>query len=125
MLAALGATVLAVVAYVLLLPDFIEHSPTGAAEPRWFGRAVMYSSLGLVSALSGFLWAGSRSSLGSDALLGLLIGSLLVVAWSIRLLLGGVPSSELIPWDWYLPPLTAATASLLGGRLRHTGGKMR
>jgi len=125
LLAAVGATVLAIVAYVLLLRAFIELTPTGPVEPRWFGSGVIYGSLALVSALSGFLRAGSGASLTSDALLGLLIGSLLVVAWSIRLLLGGVPSSELIPWDWYLPPLTAATASLLGGRLRHTGGKMR
>lgn len=125
LLAAVGATVLAFVAYVLLLPAFIEHDPTGAAEPRWFGRGVMYGSLALVSGLSGFLRAGSGASLASDALLGLLIGSLLVVAWSVRLLIGGVPASELIPWDWYLPPLIAATASLLGGRVRHPGGKMR
>ena len=125
LLAAVGATVLAFIAYVLLLPGFIVQGPTGATEPRWFGRGVMYGSLGLVSGLSGFLRAGSGASLASDALLGLLLGSLLVVAWSIRLLIGGAPSSELIPWDWYLPPLIAATASLLGGRVRHPGGKMR
>ena len=81
LLAAVGTAVLAIVAYVLLLPAFIELTPTGPVEPRWFGTGVIYGSLALVSGLSGFLRAGSGASLGSDALLGLLIGSLLVVAW--------------------------------------------
>src|SRR4051812_20568221 len=117
--AALGAVALGWFAYVVLLQAFLERAQNGMViEPAWLAAPVFCGAIGLSSAWAGFVRPGSEPSPGLDALLGALIGALLIAGWALRLLASGSAFNELLPPGSYIPVLTATSGALLGGRLR-------
>ncbi|MET0794310.1 MAG: hypothetical protein ABW061_22500 [Polyangiaceae bacterium] len=122
--AAVVAAAAAFVGYVLLLPDFVQRTPTGSIEPRWLLPRVLGVTLALSSFVAQrFLASGADrgGELASSVVLGLLVGILLNLAWSVRLLLSNTSMADLVQ-AWSLLPLAAALGgALLGalfGRLR-------
>src|SRR6188768_36069 len=105
-----GALAAGFVAYVLLLPDFIQRTPTGIIEPRWlaptaFCCALVLSSFAAQRCLD---WGPHRDSqLAPSIGLGLLIGVLSNLGWSVRLLVTDVPMAHVVR-AWSLSPLGAA-----------------
>jgi len=119
--AAVSAAAVSFVAYVLLLPDFTQHTATGSIEPRWLLPVALCVSLVLSSFVAQRCldWGPYRDSqLAASIALGALIGVLLNLAWSVRLLMTHVSLVGLVHAWSFLPLASAIGGTLLGHFLR-------
>ncbi|HET7543594.1 MAG TPA: hypothetical protein VFK05_27165 [Polyangiaceae bacterium] len=119
--AAVSALAVGLVAYVLLLPGFLQRTSTGIIEPRWLAptaicATLVFSSFAAQRCLD---WGPYRDSeLAPSVALGVVIAVLLNLGWSVRLLMTHVVIADLIR-AWPFGPFACAVGGTsLGHFLR-------